>query len=90
MRPGAASIGSSSGVRRRIAEKHNFAPRHARVYGSSHHHHHHKKEEYDDSPGIGERFRETMTSVSEWFSTQFSKLKKKKEDDNSKENDNYN
>jgi hypothetical protein len=87
MRPGAASIGTSRGVRHRIAEKHKFAPRHVSGYGSNHHHNSHKKKHHnnndddDDSPGLGERFSETMSSISKWFSNQFSKLKRKKEDD---------
>jgi hypothetical protein len=87
MRPGAASIGTSRGVRHRIAEKHNFTPRHATTYGSNQHHYSHKKKRNndDDSSGFGERFTETMSSISKWFSNQFSKLKKKKED-NTNEN----
>ncbi|AYV76265.1 MAG: hypothetical protein Terrestrivirus5_87 [Terrestrivirus sp.] len=86
MRPGAASIGSSRGVRHRIAEKHNFAPRHVSGYGSNHHHNSHKKKHHDDdSPGLGERFTETMSSISKWFGNQFSKLKKKRTDDSNQD-----
>lgn len=83
MRPGSASIGSSTGVRKRINEKHKHYKHSNHSNNTKHNNHNHSyNHRYDDSEGdtaMNQYQKSKNTGFFGWFNRQLIKMGLKRE-----------